>query len=164
MNNDYPIYNGIAPSWADFSLKISGTDITLIEMKDISAVNTSRTVEVGEQRGASGGRVMSRTTGSSSQEASVTLYKSGLIQLYRGLLAAAPVRGNQKVISLVHFDMHLQWTPAGSVEIFDRRVKGCRVIGDTMNGAEGTDADQVEVPLSVIQIVDMVDGFEVVLL
>lgn len=161
-NNEFPVIDGIAPSWADVVVKISPTGAALIEMKDIKSVNSSRSVEVGTQKG--GGRVMKRTTGDSSQEASMTLYYDGYIKLLRGIKGLAPLRGNTRLVSLVTFDIQVQYTPPGSVEIFDRRWKGCRIIGDTANGAEGTDANEVEVPLSVIEIVDIVDGEEVALL
>lgn len=161
-NNEFPVIDGIAPSWADVVVKISPTGAALIEMKDIKSVNSSRSVEVGAQKG--GGRVMKRTTGDSSQEASMTLYYDGYIKLLRGIKGLAPLRGNTRLISLVTFGIQVQYTPPGSVEIFDRRWKGCRIIGDTANGAEGTDANEVEVPLSVIEIVDIVDGEEVALL
>lgn len=163
-NQEYPILNGVAPSWADISVRISPNGGQLVEMVDIAAINTSRAVEVGLQRGASGGRVLNRTTGQGSQEASITLYQSGAKQLYRALMQLAPVRGNQRVISLVQFQIHQQWTPLGSAEIYERIIKGCRVIGDTLNAAEGTDAQQIEVPLSVLEIADIIDGQEVVLL
>lgn len=161
-NNDFPNVDGIAPSWADVILKISPTGAALLEMKDFKALNSSRSVEIGSQK--AGGRVMKRTTGDSSQEASMTLYYDGYIKLLRGLKGLAPIRGNTRLISLVTFDIQVQYTPPGSVEIFDRRWKGCRISGDTANGAEGTDANEVEVPLSVIEIVDIVDGEEVALL
>ncbi len=168
VNNDYPVYDGIAPSWADFKCVITGTTITLLETKDVAAVNTSRSVEVGEKRGASGGRVMSRTTGASSQEASFTLYYDGYLRMLETLMAQAIarnfVRGNEVLISLVHFDFQMLHTPPGSTRIFDRRVKGARVIGDSLNPAEGTEATKVEVPLSVIKIADMINGKELVLL
>ena len=100
MNNDYPILNGVAPSWADIIVRATPEGGALLDVKDIAAINTSCTVEVGEQRGASGGRVIRRTTGSVSYEASMTLYRSGYQKLLRNLVAAAEasnlVRGNQR--------------------------------------------------------------------
>lgn len=168
VHNEFPLYNGIAPSWADAICKVTGTDIELLELKDIAAINTSRSLEVGEQRGLSGGRVMKRTTGATSQEASLGLYRSGFDAFIRRLVAAAEsqghTRGNEILISLVHFDFQWLYTPPGSALIFERRLYGCRYMGDTMNTAEGIDADQVECPLSVIKIADIIDGKEVVLL
>lgn len=166
MNNDYPILNGIAPSWADIIVRCTPEGAPLIDVKDISAINTSATVEVGEQRGASGGRVMRRTTGSVSYEASMTLYRSGYQKFMRALSAAAAskglVRGNQHAIAMVHFDIQIQHTPINDVEIYERVIRGCRCLGSAVNGAEGTDADTVEVTLSPLEIVDIIDGKEVV--
>ncbi len=164
MNNSYPILQGIAPSFADIALKITPTDGPILETKDFAALSSSRTVEVGEQRGASGGRVMRRTTGSISYEGSITFYRSGYQVFMRELAKLAPSRGIQKAVSLVHFGVQIQHMPFGDTEIYDRRWKGCRVLGDTHDNAEGTDADQIEVPVSIIEIVDVIDGKEIVLL
>ncbi len=165
MQNDYPILDGVAPSWADIIVRATPDGAPLIEVKDIAAINTNVTVEVGEQRGASGGRVMRRTTGQVSYEASMTLYRSGYQKFIRGLKAAAEAaslaRGNQVTIAMVHFGIQVQHTPFGDAEIYEKRIKGCRVLGRDMSLAEGIDADKVEVPLSVIEIVDMIDGKEV---
>lgn len=164
INNEYPVLDGVAPSWADIIVRATPAGAPLIEMKDIAAINTGTTVEVGEQRGASGGRVIKRTTGSVSYEASLTLYRSGYQKLLRALAAIAPVRGNQKAVSFVQFQIQVQHTPPNSDEIFEYRLKGCRMLGRSMNSAEGVDADQVEVTLSVLEIADMIDGAEVVAL
>lgn len=164
INQQYPILDGIAPSWADVAVECALYGGPVLSMTDVQAVNTSRTVEVGVQRGASGGRVMRRTTGQLDQEASMTVYRSGYQQLIRALSSVAPARGNERLISLVHFDIQYQYSPPGSVEIYERRILGCRVLGDTMNDTEGSDAQTVEVPLSVIKIVDVIDGVEIVML
>jgi len=163
INNEYPILDGIAPSWGDMSVKISGTEIALLEMKDINAINTNMTLEDGEQRNA-GGRVVRRTVGQDTNECSLTLYRFGVQNLYRGLLANAPRRGNQALISLVFFDIDYQHTPPGTDEIFQRVVYGCRVKGSAMNAALGTDAQTVEMPIGCAKIADIVDGVEVVLI
>lgn len=165
INNEFPVLDGVAPSWADIMIKASPlADGSLIDIKDIQAINTGTTVEFGEQRGASGGRVIKRTTGQVSQEASMTLYRSGYQKLLRALKSLAPKRGNQRAISLVHFNIQVQHTPPGDTEIYEYRVKGCRIAGRNLNGAEGTDADLVEVPLNPIEIADVIDGEEVVML
>lgn len=163
-NQEYPVLDGNAVSWADIVVKSEIFDGPLVDVKDIAALNTSGTVEIGEQRGASGGRVTRRTTGQVSYEASMTLYASGWQTMLANLSSVAPDRGNQKVISLVHFNLQVQWTPEGATEIQEKIIKGCRVTGVTRNGAEGTDADQVEVALNPIEIVDVIDGVEHVML
>jgi hypothetical protein len=163
-NQAYPSLNDVEPSWADIEVSATVTGGALIEMIDIAAIKWSRSVEVGEKRGASGGRVMSRTRGSVSYEASMTLYRAGLKRLKRGLMENAEERGNQKLISLVGFDIMVQHTPPGTDEIFQTKIKGCRYLGDSEDNGEGSDADQVEVTLSVIEIADIIDGKEVVLI
>lgn len=162
-DNDYPELDGVAPSWADISVKASGDGVPLIEMKDIAAISSGTTVEVGWQRGT-GGRRRKRTTGQDSDEASITFYRSGWQKFLRNLLAKAPKRGNQALVGKVHFDIEIQHSIDGDDEIYQQRIKGCRILGRTIAAAEGTDAEQVEVPLSPAQVVDVVDGVEVALL
>jgi hypothetical protein len=160
---DFPVLDGIAPSYADINVRISPTGSNLIEMGDIAAISTGWTVEVGEQR--EGGRVIKRTRGSVSYEASMTLYASGFQKLLRGLLDAAPSNAkSQKLLSLAHFLVHVVWTPPGSTDLLEYKIKGCRILGRTIDSSEGNDAQQVEVPLSPIEIVDVIDGVEVIAL
>lgn len=164
VNQAYPSLNDIEPSWADIAttFTISGGD--LIEMADIASLKWSRKVEVGERRGTSGGRVMARTTGQGSQEASASLYRSGLRRLIRGLMKQAPSRGNQKLISIVSFDILIHHTPPGETDIYTTKIKGCRFLGDADDMKEGNDADKIEVTLNPIEIANIIDGVEVVLL
>ncbi len=171
IDNEFPVYDGISPSWADLSVKaalIGGGSLPLIDMKDVQAINTGRTLEVGEQR-MKGGRLKKTTTGSASHEASITLYREAFDLWIENLSKAAQanglVRGNEVLISLVHFNIIYQLTPPGSTKVFERRIKGARYGGDTMNTAEGTDADVVECPLVGIKtIADVIGGKEIVLL
>lgn len=173
-----PLINGFAPSWCDIAVRISPGGGPLIELGDIAAIDYNGSVEVGEQR--EGGRVTNRTRGSSSYGASMTLYASGYQKLLAGLVAAAPLRGAQSLLSLAVFSINIQFTPptgggvagqalgavAGALGvggIFETRLKGCRVIGRNISAAEGNDAQQVEVPLSVLEIVDVIGGKEIVL-
>lgn len=168
MNNDYPILDGIAPSWADIIVRVSATGAPLLEMKDIASIDTGTTVEVGNQIGASGGRVMRRTTGSVKNESGASLYRSGFQKFLRNLKVAAEaaghVRGNQVLVSLVHFDIQVQHTPINDVEIYEYIIKGCRYFGRTLNSAEGNDADQVGLNLNPLEIADIIDGKEIVCL
>jgi hypothetical protein len=160
----YPSINDIAPSWADIQTTFTVGGGDALDMMDIAGIKWSRKVEVGEQRGASGGRVMARTTGQGSQEASATLYRSGLRKLLKSLMAKAPSRGNQKVIGVVAFDILIQHTPPGETEIYTVKIKGCRYLGDSDDMKEGNEADKVEVTLNPIEIVQIIDGQEVVLI
>ena len=161
-DNEYPVFDGIAPSWADALVRLQADGAPLLDMKYIKSINTGATVEVGEV--LVGGRVFKRTRGNSKQECSMTVYHEGWVGMLRNLMAAAPSRGNQKLISLGHFGIQYQYTPPGVGEIFETRIKGARVIGRTLNGAEGTEATTVDLTLSIIEIVDMIDGVECILL
>ncbi len=164
VQQSYPSVNDIAPSWADIGVTFTVGGGDALDMMDIAGIKWSRKVETGDQRGASGGRVMARTTGQGSQEASATLYRSGLRKLLKSIVAKAPTRGNQKVISGVAFDILIQHTPPGETEIYTTKIKGCRYLGDSDDMKEGNEADKLEVTLNPIEIVQIIDGQEVVLL
>ena len=164
LSQAYPSLNDIAPSWADIAVTFTIGGGALIQMEDIKGIKWSRKVDVGEKRGASGGRVMARTTGQSSQEASATLYRAGFRNLIKGLVAQAPTRGNQALISLVSFDIMIQHTPPGETEIYQTKIKGCRYLGDSDDMKEGTDADTLELTLNPLEIANIINGQEVVLL
>jgi hypothetical protein len=163
MNQDYPIYDGIAPSWADFKGLVKGFESPVLETKDIKAINTSATLEIGEQR-APGGRIIRTTTGQVSQEASITLYHSGWTNLLRTLGPKMLTRGNRRIYGLIHLDLQFFWTPPGSVEIFQTEILGCRITGRTLASAEGTDATELEIPLHPKEVIDVIDGERYVLL
>lgn len=164
INPDYPEINGITPSWADIVAKATPDGAALLELKDIAKISRKRTVSVGKQKGASGGRTKKTTTGSVEYELSVTFYRDGYQNFLRRLASIAPVRGNQKAIRFVYFGVNVQHTPQGSEEIFEWRAKSCFAMGDSMEHAEGDAPDQIEIPIYVTEIVDMIDGEEVVYL
>jgi hypothetical protein len=163
-NQAYPALNDIVPSWADIqtTFTISGGDA--LDMVDIAAVKWGRKSELGEQRGASGGRVMARTSGSGSQEASATLYRSGYRKLLKSLMAKAPTRGNQALISYVSFDILIQHTVPNDPEIYTTHIKGCRFLGESDDMKEGNEADKIEINLNPIEVANVINGKEVVLL
>ena len=70
----------------------------------------------------------------------------------------------EHAVSLVAFNIQVLHTPPGSEQVFEFQLRGCRLMGRALNPAEGTDAETVDVPLSVIEIVDIVNGKEVVML
>ena len=164
LNASFPSLNDVEPSWADIAITFSLTGGILLPMQAIAGIKWSRKVEVGERRGASGGRVMARTTGQASYEASATIYRSGLLTLIEGLTTLAPFRGATAVIGLVAFDVMIQHTPPGSVDIYETKIKGCRFLGDSDDMKEGSEADKIEITLNPIEIVNVIDGLEVSLL
>lgn len=163
-NQAYPSLNDIEPSWADIAVTITPYEGSILDVVDIAGIKWTRKVEVGERRGASGGRVMARTTGSGSQEASASFYRSGYRRLIRALMEKAPRRGNQVLISRVGFNIMIHHTPPGEVEIYTTNIKGCRFLGDSDDMKEGDEADKIEVTLNPIEVAQLIDGEEIVLL
>ena len=164
LNQSYPIYNGIAPSWSDFRITAKGSDSPLIEMSDIKSIDTGVTLEVGEVQGASGGKVIRTTTGSSKHEAKWVLYHAGYTSLMRALGPTMVTRGDKRVWGTVFLDIQGFWTPPNSDELFEVRINGCRLLGRAINAAFGTDATEVEMALHPSEIVDVIDGIEYVVL
>ena len=166
-NQAFPELNNVTPSWADIAVTCTVIGGDLLGMLDIKGIKWSRKVEVGVKRGASGGRVMGRTTGEGSQEASMELYRSGLRALIKSLMKAATtanlVRGNQLIIGGVAFDIMIQYSVPGDSEIYQVKIKGCRYLGDSDDAKEGTDAGTVEVTLNPMEVVQIINGQEVVL-
>lgn len=159
--NDFPVIDGIVPSFVDIIARATPGGGSILEVGDIAKVSRKRAVTIGEQ--SSGGRVKKRTTGTVKYEMTVAFYYDAWLRYVEALAAVAPSRGNQKRIGLVHVGWQIQYTPIGSVQKFEWRAKGARLIGDSMDAAEGDDPNQVEVPFNVIEIVDMVNGVEVLM-
>lgn len=163
----FPIIDGIAPSWADIAVRATpgaGTANSgvLVPLAGIKAISTGTSVELGYQK--EGGIRVRRTRGEKSDEASITLYSHGYLDLVRGLIPLAPVRGNKSLIGLVPILINVQWTPPGSNEVFEKRLKGCRIIGDSEDSSEGTDASEIVLALDPLEIVRVVDGVELALM
>ena len=76
----------------------------------------------------------------------------------------ADSRGNQKIIGTIAFDILIQHSVIGDPDIYQTKIKSCRYMGVSDDMKEGTDADKVEVELSTIEIVHIIDGEEIVLL
>jgi xanthine dehydrogenase small subunit len=74
--------------------------------------------------------------------------RSSWRKLIAALAAVAPQRGNQRLISLVSFDILVQHTPINYDAVYTTKVKGCRYLGDSDDMKEGPDADQIEITLN----------------
>ena len=62
------------------------------------------------------------------------------------------------------FDIMIQHTPPGETEIYQVKLKGCRYLGDSDDMKEGNEPDKIELTLNPIEIVNIINGKEVVLL
>jgi hypothetical protein len=155
-NQALPSVNGHAASWADLVCTMNVPEGATVGLVDLEAINWSRSVEVGELRGTSGGRPMSRTAGSVSYEGACTLSKTGHAMLMEALEVAAEAagltRGNQVIISGVSFDVLLQHTPLGDSRIYTTKLSGCRYLGDSGDSSQGNEAEVIEITLNPIEI------------
>jgi len=164
INNAFTIFDGIVPSWADLRVSLTPDGASLLDTRDVAEINTNTIVTVGQQGGVTGGRLLARTTGEKKDEASWTLYHSGYQKIIRAFKEIAPQRGNQRIVGLVHFHVQYLWSPPTGTDIFETQLRGVRMLGRELNSAEGPDPNKVKVPLSVAEIVDVVDGEEIVFL
>ena len=158
-NQAYPNVQGDICSWSDISVSLNVPGGAEAPLFDIEGIKWSDKVEVGEQRGASGGRVMGTTAGSLSTEASMTISRAGAIQFIEALEVAAlllpnAVRGNRVRIAGVRFDILVQHTPLGTERIFEAKLSGCRFLGRSHDYKQGNEADMVEITLNPIEIAE----------
>lgn len=155
-NQAFPSVNGHESSWADIAVTLNVPGGATVGLVDLEGIKWSRKVEVGESRGTSGGRVMKRTAGSESCEASASMTRSGVAQLVESLEVAAVsaglVRGNEVIISGIGFDILIQHTPLGDSRIYTAKLSGCRFLGDSDDMKQGNDADMIELTLNPIKI------------
>lgn len=162
---DFPTVNDIAPSWSDVDTVLNITGGISLKDIDYKGLKVNSTVAVGEQRGASGGRVIKRTTGAKTDAASASYYRSGLQKLFRAVSEVAPKdKQGRSQIGLVTFDVVCKHTPPGSTEIYCVIARGCRLIKLDLSMTEGNEADVVELDLSPAEVVWIVDGKELVLI
>lgn len=171
VNQAYPSLNGIEPSWADIAVYavINGiSGVPLLPMSGISALKWSRKVEVGKKRGASGGRVMARTTGQLDQDGTLTIYRGDKPAFVSALATVASqngyVRGNQAIISWVSFDIIIQYSPPNTLTLLETHLKGCKYLGDSDETEESADPNKIEITIDPMEIADIVNGQEIVLL
>src|SRR5262245_35987849 len=145
---EYPTINGIEPSWADVSITLPIYDGPTVKTNDVAGIKLSDKVTVGVKKGTSGGRIMARTVGDLESDASLIFYLGGWRKLQRALVTLAP----NKRISLVAFDVPILFSPPGETDIYKYKIVGSRVIGRSLDIAEGSDAQKIEIPLHVIRI------------
>lgn len=155
-NQAFPSVNSHECSWADIAVTLNVPGGATVGLVDLEGIKWSRKVEVGESRGTSGGRVMKRTAGSETVEASASMTRSGVAQLVEAIevaaLAASQTRSNEVIISGVAFDILIQHTPLGDTRIYTAKLSGCRYLGDSDDMKQGNDADMVELTLNPVRI------------
>lgn len=151
-SQSFPTVNGDACSWSDISVSLSIPEGAQIDVFDITGIKWADKVEVGEQYGASGGRLMETTRGKLSTESSMTIARKGALQFIEALAVAARaaglVRGDQVPISGIRFDVLVQHEPMGFDGILEAKLFGCRFLGRSHDLKEGNEADMVEITLN----------------
>lgn len=156
QNQAFPTVNEHESSWADIAATFNVPAGQTVPLLDLEGIKWSAKVDVGESRGTSGGRVMKRTAGQESLEASATMTRTGWTQLMESLetaaVSAGQVRGDRVVISGISFDILVQHTPMGANRIFTVKLSGCRFLGDSSDMKNGNDADMIELTLNPIEI------------
>lgn len=161
----YASVNDNECSWSDIELTLAIPGAEALEGLDFTGVKWARKVDLGKRKGPSGGRVMARTSGEGTHEASCAMAKSSYHTLIEALAKVAPQRGNQRLISKVSFSLLVQHTPLGSDKVYTTVIKGCRLTSDASDMKEGPDAEVVEITLDTIEVANVLpDGTEVVLI
>ena len=160
-----PALNSVTPSWTEIGATANINGGTSLVLPDIKAFNWESAIARGEQRGASGGRVIKRTTGAKTDTASWEMYQGGLRDFARQLMAVAPKdSAGRPMLSKVSFDIVIKWSVDDDADIFTVKFLGCHL--DKLSGshAEGTDPNVISSDLNPIEIVEVIDGQDVVLL
>jgi hypothetical protein len=155
-----PTKDEFAPSWQDISLKFRLYGGRTFEVSDVKGVTLNTSIDIGQQR-ATGGVVVRRTTGSETHTGSVNLYRRGWISALEEMVKVAPLKLGKRRIGGIHFDIEVQHSFPGESRIYTMRVKGCRVAGREYGPQEGNDPDTVNIPMSIADIVDVINGEEV---
>lgn len=161
--------NGDAVSWSELSAVTKIRGGIPLPQPDLKSCDHAAKVERGDKRGASGGRVVSRTTGSATNSGSASWYKAGLRDFKRALknaaLAAGYINSDGHVqLSKVAFDLVIMHSYEGDPEIYIIKLVGCHLDGDSGKHAEGNEAETVDVELNPLRIVEVIDGVDTVLL
>jgi len=159
VQQSYPTLAGWAPSWADIRLTYGIYEGKLSDLIDFHSLDWGVKIDIGEQRGASGGIVLRRSVGSRKlDEVKMGCYFSGLTQLKRHLMEKAPSRRDTKLVGLVGFDLRVQFSLVDDAEIFDYGIEGCRLVGEQYKIAEGADPGKIDASLNPIEVVQYIDG------
>lgn len=160
-----PTIAGVAVSWANVQLTTDIINGPLVKVVDFASIDFGVKIEIGEQKGATGGRVMRHTSGEEKlDDAKITFYRSGLRDLKRKMMQSpfAIRRGKQVVIGFVPLNLRCAYTPIEEPsEIYIHILKGCRINMESLKSAEGSDPSKVDVGMKPKGLVEIIDGLEV---
>ena len=161
--------DGRAVSWAEISVIINIAGGVTLPIVGITAISSESKVERGEARGASGGRVLARTTGQITNSGSMTLWASALDTLKDAMsdlaLANGYVNSDGHIqLSRISFDIIVCHDWIDDAKIYIRKYLGCHLDSESVKDEEGTDAKKIDVELNPLRVVSVVNGKEMALL
>lgn len=160
-----PSLNSVTPSWTEINATANISGGTALALPDLKSINWESSIARGEQRGASGGRVVKRSSGAKTDTASWEMYQGGLRDIKRQLMAVAPKdSAGRPMLSKVSFDIVIKWSVDDDADIFIVKLLGCHLDKDSGSASEGTDPNVISTDLNPIEIVEVIDGQDTVLL
>lgn len=160
-----PTLNANSPSWTNIKITVNVLGGQTAPAIDIKSITWESKVERGMQRGASGGRVLKRTTGQKTDTAAAEFYRDGLRTLVRWLIEVAPKdSAGRPMLSQATFDVVIKFALEGDPEIYETKLTGCHLDKIAGSHAEGTDPDVIAVDLNPIEVIEVIDGQDTVLL
>lgn len=146
--------NERAVSWSDIAFTLDIPGAPQMPVIDIKSLDFEGAVTRGEQRGASGGRVLKKTSGSLKNTCSATFYTSGLDEVIDAFSAIAPKdSAGRPQLSKVTFSMVVKHTFEGEDRIRTVKINGCNLDKIAEKHAEGDDAATIDSDLSPLEIV-----------
>lgn len=144
--SQYPSFNGIYPSWADFEIIIKAAGMPTFKTLDFMAFEAKETLQPGEVRGA--GPVRRGTTiGEYSAEASITfaMLQGQLLRQRLGNIAKL----RKMPMGAVYFQINANWKLPGLMGAFIKcEVVNCRIQESAFSGAPGSDPAALVVPIN----------------
>lgn len=142
---DFPKIQGAHASWANFKIKIKGTDFEF-ETADLASIEWKDSVDIGTVRGQGPGK-RGRTEGEYDAEAKMALFRDAYRQFIQALAQVNPK------ITLVEFDIQGYWQPYNdSDETLEVRIVSARLQERETSMAPGSEATMVNLPLNVMKI------------
>jgi hypothetical protein len=155
---DYSTLASQARSWADVIATIVIHDGETIDDVDIAALSVGSARSRGTQN--KHGRPYARTRGTTTYSGSITFYDSG----WDAVIPALQAQAVSKAIDLfdVSFDIIVKRKAVDSTDVSTHIVRDCVIDENAWDFSEGDDPDQTPITLNVMQLVQIVNGEEVV--
>ncbi len=156
--------NETAVSWSEIEATVNVDGGGSFPDLDWKSIDHEDKLDRTFQRGQ-GGRIKRKTTGMVTPGASGSLYRSGLRELLRALVAIAPQNAEGEYqVSKVRFTLVIKHAYDGDPSIYLVELQNCSLDKKAFKHAEGADADTVDVDLNPTKIVEIIDGKRLVLL